>query len=98
MELHQRLPEWVISKPAYNSSHLVRHIIRFVGLEMNKYFVTIVDIMDICKMFSMNEYAVSQKTMNEHEKQSKKLSTEFDRYVNGTGRELEGVYIGSVEN
>ena len=65
---------------------------------MNKYFVTIVDIMDICKMFSMNEYAVSQKTMNEHEKQSKKLSTELDRYVNGTGRELEGVYIGSVEN
>jgi len=29
--------------------------------------------MDICKMFSMNEYAVSQKTINEHENQSKKL-------------------------
>ena len=40
-----------------------------VGLEINKRFVTIVvDILSIWKMFSMNEYAVSQKTINEHEK------------------------------
>jgi hypothetical protein len=45
-----------------------------VGLEINKRFVTIVvDILSIWKMFSMNEYTVSQKTINEHENQSKKL-------------------------
>jgi len=58
-------------------------------LELNKRFVTIVvDILSIWKMFSINEYAVSQKTINEHENQSKKLWIELDRYVNGRGREL----------